>query len=128
MSYHHHDWTWPVLEVIRVVDGDTLDVVLDRGFGVRTALRFRLDGVNAHEIYGKNASEAGRVAKRFVEQWLEERKGHLVLRSTKGSPGAVGIGDGAFGRWAGVVVDDRDGSSLGDVLVAEGHAELSPPS
>ena len=102
MSYHHHDWTWPVLEVLRVVDGDTLDVVLDRGFGGRTALRFRL------------------------AEWLEERKGHLVLRSTKGSPGAVGIGDGSFGRWAGVVIDDRDGSSLGDALVAGGHADPDP--
>lgn len=125
MSYHHHTWSWPILEVIRVVDADTLDVLLDRGFGGRTALRFRLAGVDAHETYGKDATEAGRIAKRFTEAWLAERQGHLVLLSTKGAPGAVGIGDGSFGRWAGTVIDDRDGSSLGDALVAGGHAEAT---
>lgn len=123
----HHEWTWPVLEVMRVVDGDTFDLVIDAGFGGRQALRIRLAGVNAAEVYGSKASEAGKAAKRFAEDWLTIRRGYLVLRSFKGAPGAVGIGDGSFGRWAGEIIDDPDGSSLGDALVAAGYATRSEP-
>jgi len=39
-------------ELDRVVDGDTLDVVIDLGFYIKIKERIRLEGVNTPEIYG----------------------------------------------------------------------------
>lgn len=55
----------PVLEV-KLVDGDTLDLLLDLGFGVRYKVRGRIDGVDAPE---KNTA-AGKLLIRYVENVL----------------------------------------------------------
>ena len=39
-------------ELDRVVDGDTLDVVIDLGFYIRIKERIRLEGMDTPEIYG----------------------------------------------------------------------------
>ena len=39
-------------ELDRVVDGDTLDVVIDLGFYIKIKERIRLEGVDTPEIYG----------------------------------------------------------------------------
>ena len=39
-------------ELDRVVDGDTLDVVIDLGFYIKIKERIRLEGIDAPEIYG----------------------------------------------------------------------------
>lgn len=117
-------WEWPILEVLNVVDGDTVDLVFDRGFGGRQALRVRLMSIDAYELRGPKATEKGREADAFVEDWLDGRRGPYVLVSKKGAPGAVGIGDGSFGRWAGIIFDAA-GVSLGDDLLTAGLAVLS---
>ncbi len=38
-------------EVIRIVDGDTIDLDVDLGFNIHFKERFRLSGINAPEIY-----------------------------------------------------------------------------
>lgn len=42
------DWRWPALAV-SVVDGDTLDVIIDRGFRDTSTMRVRLYGINTPE-------------------------------------------------------------------------------
>ena len=59
------------LNLIRVVDADTIDVVIDLGCYVGTSQRVRLNGVNAPE---KNTHE-GRAAKAWVEEWFASRDG-----------------------------------------------------
>lgn len=53
------DWLWPAV-CMRVVDGDTLDVRVDRGFRDQSEMRIRLYGVNTPERgqpgYGQAAS------------------------------------------------------------------------
>jgi micrococcal nuclease len=56
--------------VIRVVDGDTVDVDVSLGFDVFTHQRFRLDGIAAPESYGPKASEAGHAAKQYLSDLL----------------------------------------------------------
>jgi micrococcal nuclease len=58
-------WTY-VARVLRVVDGDTLDVVVDLGLGHRAFPRLRLRGIDTAELY----TEAGRQARTFVEDTL----------------------------------------------------------
>lgn len=116
-------YIYRVVDVLRVVDGDTLDVKLSLGFGLTAAFRFRLAGVDAPEVYGPNASPAGRAAADYVTGWLADRAGRLYARTYKGADTTVGIGDGAFGRWLADFTCD-DGDSLADDLTAH----LAAPS
>lgn len=52
--------------VTNVVDGDTLDVVLDLGLHVSIKLRLRLYGIDAPEM----KTEQGKAAKEAVLRWL----------------------------------------------------------
>ena len=52
--------------VVRVLDGDTLKVVVDMGFGVRSVQTLRLRGLDCPELVSKEGKEA----KDFVEKLL----------------------------------------------------------
>lgn len=44
--------------LIRVVDGDTVELNVDLGFDVHTHIKVRLDGYNAPELHGPNRDQA----------------------------------------------------------------------
>jgi micrococcal nuclease len=54
-------------ELIRVVDGDTVDLIIDLGFDTQRKERFRLYGVDAPEI----RFEAGKAAKAWLWNALQ---------------------------------------------------------
>jgi len=60
-------------ELIKVVDGDTVDLRIDLGFYMSAALRFRLLGVDTPELRGgtDETKAKARVAKDFVLARLE---------------------------------------------------------
>jgi micrococcal nuclease len=81
------------VEVKKVVDGDTIDVVVDLGFGVLKKERVRLVGVNAPETNSKNPKEreAGLATKMFVAKQLglppaESRFAKVKIQSEKPDP------------------------------------------
>lgn len=117
-------WTWQVIEVTRVVDGDTIDCVIDRGFGDRSHVRFRLAGIDTPEIYGRNASEEGHKARQFVEDWFGMDR-PVVVVSYKADYATAGIGDGAFGRWLGSFYDAETLTGLSDALIGADLAKRS---
>lgn len=53
-------------EVKAVIDADTVDVLIDLGFGVHTMQRLRLYGIDAPEM----KTEAGKIAKEYVKSVL----------------------------------------------------------
>ena len=53
-------------EVKAVIDADTIDVLIDLGFGVHTMQRLRLYGIDAPEM----RTEAGKIAKEYVKSVL----------------------------------------------------------
>ena len=53
-------------ELIRVVDGDTVDLIIDLGFDTLRKERFRLYGIDAPEM----RTEAGKAAKAWLEDAL----------------------------------------------------------
>ena len=53
-------------QVKSVIDADTIDVLIDLGFGVHTMQRLRLYGIDAQEM----KTEAGKVAKEYVKSVL----------------------------------------------------------
>ena len=64
--------------VVRVLDGDTLKVVVDLGFGVRSVQTLRLRGIDCPEL----VSQEGKEAKEFVEKLLPPSS-QLLVKTTK---------------------------------------------
>lgn len=65
--------------VMRVVDGDTLHLLVDLGCDIQLAMAVRLLGLNAPE---KNTEE-GKVAKLFVEAWVRDYGPWFIVRTQK---------------------------------------------
>jgi micrococcal nuclease len=110
-------------KVIRVVDGDTLDAIIDLGFDTWVKKRVRLAGINAYESRTRDKEEKkkGLAAKIRVEQVLNQNDNEIILTS---------LGVGKYGRCIGEVQvcrayirsSEYQGKSLNKMLVKEGHA------
>lgn len=111
--YHYR-----VLRVLRVVDGDTLDLELDLGFSLRLKQRVRLVGVDAAETRTLDLAEKerGLSAKAFVAEWVE-RNAPLIARTSK---------DDKYGRMLADLIAP-DGTSLCSLLLSTGFAESYTP-
>lgn len=100
--------------VQRIVDGDTIIVDIDLGFGVWLREQsVRLSKINAPEIRGATR-EAGLVAKDFLSKLILNK--WVQIRTEKG--------DDKYGRWLATVLIEED-QNLIDInhkMVVEGHA------
>ena len=88
--------------VTRVVDGDTIDVILDLGFSVFHKCRVRLYGIDTPESRTRNKDEKarGKLAAKFLEDSINNGK-QVILRSK------LKDSKGKYGRVLGeVIVDD----------------------
>ena len=97
-------------EVKRVVDGDTVDVVLDLGFDILYKCRVRLYGIDTPESRTRNKDEKarGKMATVFLKEAIE--KGEKVVIQTK-----LKDSRGKFGRVLGDVV--VDGVNINQLMV-----------
>jgi len=89
-------------EVKRVVDGDTVDVILDLGFDVSYSCRVRLYGIDTPESRTRNKDEKarGKMAGAFLKEAIENGEKVVIQTKLKDSKGK-------YGRVLGeVVVDD----------------------
>jgi micrococcal nuclease len=109
------------INLLRVIDGDTIDAEIDLGFDVKIKKRIRFMGMNAPESRTKDLEEKARglAAKDRVKQLLEGCE-NIILNSH---------GVGKFGRCLGeIMLDMVDGQekltlvSLNELLISEGHA------
>jgi endonuclease YncB( thermonuclease family) len=109
-------WSWPASKVKRVIDGDTIDMLVTRdlGFGGTATypVRVRLNRVNAP----KAASARGRAARDRVTALLT---GPVDLVTVK--PYKYGGPEDQRGEYM-AEITLPDGRNLSDVLVAEGLA------
>jgi endonuclease YncB( thermonuclease family) len=71
-------YTYPV-DVIEVIDGDTLKAAVPLGFGFTTVQKLRLRGLDAPEI----VSTDGQEAKAFLEERLLKAKTPVLIRTVK---------------------------------------------
>lgn len=102
--------------VVRVVDGDTIDVILDLGFDISYRRRVRFHGINAPQSRTKDPveKEAGLAAKRYVEDWISALEQQVIIQTS--------LGDGSeVGHILGRILND-DGECLNDEMVSLGHA------
>ena len=101
-------------KLIRVVDGDTLDAMIDLGFDIWTKKRIRLGGINAWESRTRDKEEKakGLLAKAWVIDILKMYDNKFTLKST---------GVGKYGRCIGTIYLSEN-YSLNEALLKEGHA------
>ena len=104
----------------RVVDGDTVDALIDVGFDIWFKKRIRLVGVDTWESRTRDLEEKklGKLATARTKQLLEEvssKRGYFRLKSH---------GLGKYGRVLGVVYVMKHDTkmNINETLVSEGHA------
>ena len=103
-------------KVTRIVDGDTLDVIIDLGFSISIKERLRLYGVNTPETRTRDKEEKkkGLAAKEFVRERVEDSE--VQIQTYK---------KGKFGRALCVIYYNnalKDDINLNQELINEGHA------
>ncbi|TNE52856.1 MAG: thermonuclease family protein [Bacteroidetes bacterium] len=103
--------------VVRVVDGDTLELEIELGFDLKIRNSLRLIGLNTPETYGvKKGSEEyrkGMEAKEFVQNFVREND-WVEVEIYRGKKEK-------YGRWLGQVY--KNGESLNVTLLTEELAE-----
>ena len=105
----------------RVVDGDTVDALIDVGFDIWFKKRIRFKGVDTWESRTRNLEEKalGLKAKARTKELLEKvssKSGYFRLKS---------YGLGKYGRVLGeIFIMDNEGKqwNVKETLIAEGHA------
>ena len=99
----------------RVIDGDTVDAMIDLGFNTHRSIRIRFHGINTPESRTRDLSEKkrGKAATARLIEILAENDDAFVVQS---------LGVGKYGRCLGVLyVESLGETSVQDTLIAEGH-------
>tara|TARA_Y100001963_G_scaffold70914_1_gene98654 strand:+ start:719 stop:1120 length:402 start_codon:yes stop_codon:yes gene_type:complete len=103
-------------KLLRVVDGDTCDAMIDLGFDVWIKRRIRFYGVDTWESRTRDKEEKkkGLEAKAYTKEMLEiSDNGNFTLKSH---------GTGKYGRVLGEIFIEGEAFSLNDLLKINGHA------
>lgn len=106
--------------LVKVVDGDTVDVDIDLGFGVWLRdERVRIMGIDTPESRTRDQVEKlfGLAAKDRVKSMLEK---NVVLKTFAAKDGEDM--KGKFGRILGDFFIESEGKLLTEVMIDEGHA------
>ena len=107
----------------RVVDGDTIDALIDVGFDIWIKKRIRYSGIDTWESRTRDLAEKakGLEAKARNKELLEKvssKSGYFRLKSN---------GVGKYGRVLGeIFIEDKDGKlyNINETLISEGHAYI----
>ena len=106
-----------VKEVTKVVDGDTIDVILDLGFDILFKSRVRLAGIDTPESRTKDLQEKklGLEAKDYLKHAIDAAT-HVVIKTEKLNSSEK------YGRILGWVYLDGSGNSINNEMIEKGYA------
>jgi micrococcal nuclease len=106
-----------VKDVTNVVDGDTIDVIIDLGFDILFASRVRLAGIDTPESRTTDKAEKvlGLEAKEYLKKHLKDAKS-VVIKTEKMDSSEK------YGRILGWVYINGDTVSLNDKMINDGYA------
>jgi micrococcal nuclease len=106
-----------VKEVKNVVDGDTIDVIIDLGFDILFASRVRLAGIDTPESRTTDKAEKalGIEAKEYLKKHLKDAKS-VVIRTEKMDSSEK------YGRILGWVYVNGESESLNNKMINDGYA------
>ena len=104
-------------KLVRVIDGDTADVMIDLGFDTWIKSRLRFKGVDTWEKRTRDKEEKikGIAASAFTQKYLEMNEGNFVIQS---------FGRGKYGRVLAEIFIDGEEKSLNELLIENGHAYI----
>lgn len=108
-------YEYTIKEIVKVIDGDTVDVCIDLGFNIFHIERIRLNRVDTPETFTKNKEDRkyGMQAKAYVSAWMKKQS-QIKVRTLK---------DDKYGRILAEFIGD-DSICLNDLLINEGYAWL----
>ena len=103
-------------ELIKVLDGDTIDCYIDLGFNIKIKKRIRYMGIDTWESRTRDLEEKkkGLAAKAYVKDLLEN--------SDDGKFSIISYGLGKYGRVLGELFVKGHEQSVNDLLIENGHA------
>jgi len=105
-------------KVLRVVDGDTVDVDIELGFGVVLAdERVRIMGIDTPE--SRTSDKVEKLFGKAAKYRLEELLGEVAILRTQIAKNGEDM-KGKFGRILGDFVSP-DGRMITEILIEEGH-------
>jgi micrococcal nuclease len=106
-----------VRKVENVVDGDTIDVLIDLGFDILFQSRVRLAGIDTPESRTKDLAEKalGLESKEYLKKYLKDAKS-VVIKTEKMDSSEK------YGRILGWVYVNGDTESLNDKMINDGYA------
>lgn len=110
-------YTYAVKEVTKVVDGDTIDVIIDLGFSISYSSRVRLAGIDTPESRTKDKYEKalGLEAKKFLADRIKAAK-NIVIKTEKLDSSEK------YGRILGWLYLDGEGNSVNHEMIEKGYA------
>lgn len=104
-------------EVLKVIDGDTLDLMIDLGFDVHHRVRVRLYGLNTPESRTSDDAEKerGLIAKNYTSDWVK-KSDRIFIKTVKDKTEK-------YGRiLAQIYADEKCTICLNEDLIKSGNA------
>ena len=114
-------YNFRVTEIVKVVDGDTIDVIIDLGFDLYKKERVRVAGVDTPEKRTRDLEEKelGIDATNWLTEQLDsaiDGEDDLVIRTE------IDGGFGKYGRRLGWLYIGEDTESINERMIREGYA------
>tara|TARA_B100001093_G_scaffold229899_1_gene220412 strand:- start:989 stop:1429 length:441 start_codon:yes stop_codon:yes gene_type:complete len=105
-------YTYKVKEIVRVVDGDTVDILVDLGFGLTKKERVRVAGIDTPESRTRNLYEKylGKEAAAYLEEALMFE--NIIIKTEK---------DGKYGRMLGWLYKEGEDISIQERMINKGY-------
>ena len=106
-----------IKQVLKVVDGDTIDVDIDLGFSISYSQRLRLAGIDTPESRTTDKFEKtlGLESKEYLKSKLKDSK-DIVVKTEKPDSSEK------YGRILGWVYVNGDTKSLNEQMIEDGYA------
>ena len=108
-------YQYKIKKITRIVDGDTVDLDIDLGFGITVSHRIRLKGINAPETKTLDLEEKNKGIQ--ARLWLEKelsRSGEWIIETTK---------EDKYGRMLGTLYLVGDPVTVNERMLNEGIAK-----
>ena len=105
----------------RVVDGDTIDALIDVGFDIWIKKRIRYNGIDTWESRTRDLAEKAK----GLEAKARNKELLMEVSSTSGYFRLKSYGVGKYGRVLGeIFIEDAEGKqyNINETLITEGHA------
>lgn len=105
-------YQYKIKSIQKIIDGDTIDVEIDLGFGITTSQRIRLKYINAAETRTLNLEEKakGLAAKEWLKKELS-REGEWIIETQK---------EDKYGRYLGTLYCVGDSVTVNERMLNEG--------